>query len=93
MLTRDPGILRWAPLRWLGRISYGFYVIHAVYGPWLHATFGAPYIRFILQLGLTIPVAAISWYLLESPLLRLKTRFPMPRESAATPVPGLPNHV
>jgi peptidoglycan/LPS O-acetylase OafA/YrhL len=47
----------------------------------LHRTFTlrqAPLI-FVLQFALTVPLAALSWYLFESPILRHKWRWPMPR--------------
>jgi peptidoglycan/LPS O-acetylase OafA/YrhL len=67
---------RWlasAPLVWIGRVSYGLYLIHMsvlqnlVFLPWpwsVLACFGA-----------TLVLAAISYRYLESPFLRLKTRF------------------
>lgn len=60
-------------------MSYGVYVIHALSGSWLHERFTlaqAPLI-FIVQVGFTLPLAAMSWYLLEAPILRWKSRWPM----------------
>ena len=58
-----------------------------MFGEWLHQEFTlqqAPLI-FLLQVGFTLPLAAASWYLFESPLLRLKRYWPMPESTAGTP--------
>ncbi len=78
VLTRPPQVLKWFWLRWIGQISYGVYVIHALFGHWLHAHFASGRVVFVLQLGITIPLAALSWYLFESPILSQKWRWPMP---------------
>ncbi len=70
------GFFEFAPLVWLGRISYGIYLWHmVVYGvpvriPWLRDHCPWP-----ITILLTIAVAAASFYILERPLLRLKGRF------------------
>jgi len=78
VLTRPPRVLQWFWLRWIGQISYGVYVIHALFGHWLHEHFSSAPVVFVLQLGITIPLAALSWYLFESPILTQKRRWPMP---------------
>lgn len=91
VLTRPPRMLQWRWLVWIGKVSYGVYIIHPLFAQWLHEQFTlaqAPLI-FVIQLGLTLPLAGLSWYLLESPILKLKRLWPMPstrtdmRESAA----------
>ena len=80
VLTRPPRALRWGWLVWIGKVSYGVYVIHAVFGRWLHQRYSleqAPII-FLVQLGVTLPLAALSWYCFESPILRFKRSWPMP---------------
>lgn len=81
-LVRQPRVLQWRWLAWIGQISYGVYIIHALFGGWLHSRFTlaqAPLI-FLIQIGITLPLAAASWYLFESPILRLKRYWPMPSE-------------
>lgn len=81
VLTAPPRFLEWAWLQWIGKISYGVYVIHAVFGTALHDRFPlsqAPLI-FLLQVAMTLPLAAASWYLFESPILSLKHKWPMHR--------------
>lgn len=83
-------IFSFAPLGWLGRISYGFYVFHILLQPLfdaltyrtLHVTSGEDYqlVRMMFALPITIVVAWLSFYLLESPILSLKRFFPMRKE-------------
>ncbi len=74
-------------LRFLGRISYGFYVLHIFIEPLIdvlgvhaaHATSGAKYqlARFLIAFPITVVLASLSYYLFELPILRYKRRFPM----------------
>lgn len=73
-------------LRFLGRISYGFYVLHILLEPLFdrlgalltHSTAGFAYqvARMAAALPITIGVAWISFVALERPILRWKARFP-----------------
>jgi len=75
------------PLRFLGRISYGFYVLHIFIEPMIdvlgghlaHATFGAKYqlVRFLIAFPLTVILASLSYFFFEQPILAYKRRFPM----------------
>ena len=74
------GLFRYAPLRFLGRISYGLYLIHLFMWPlvdWLSerssAIRGLP--PFGVRLGLTILLATAMWRFVEAPILKLKARF------------------
>jgi peptidoglycan/LPS O-acetylase OafA/YrhL len=75
------GFFNFAPFRFLGRISYGLYLIHLFMWPlvdWLsaHSSFVRDVSPFAARLGLTILLATAMWYLVEAPLLKLKRRFP-----------------
>ena len=75
VLTQRSRILDWIlgnPVSvWIGSISYGLYVYHF---PVFLAL--RPYeLHPLLALAATFGVAALSWYLLEKPFLKLKSRF------------------
>jgi peptidoglycan/LPS O-acetylase OafA/YrhL len=73
--------LTFAPLRVLGRYSYGFYVYHVLLLPmgplyWVGRT-SAPVIalHFVSEFLVVLAVSAVSYHLLEMPFLRMKRRF------------------
>ena len=80
-------ILSSVPLRFLGRISYGFYVLHIFIEPLIdllgqrltHATSGEHYqlARFLIGFPVTVLLATLSFYFFEQPILSYKRRFPM----------------
>jgi peptidoglycan/LPS O-acetylase OafA/YrhL len=91
-LAMRPGfagdLLTLAPLRWMGRISYGFYVFHILLQPVFdkiavrvappaagYSTFLAA--RFLAAFFITLMVSWISYRYFEQPILALKRRFPM----------------
>ena len=78
-------IFNLAPLRALGRISYGFYVFHDIFHPAItefvtfHVTSPA-HPHNLTNIGvvafcLTLVLAILSYHLYEKPLLRLKVHF------------------
>jgi peptidoglycan/LPS O-acetylase OafA/YrhL len=71
------GVLRWPVLAWLGLVSYGIYLWHMpvteVIDPG-HDLGVLPLL--VLTAGLTVAVAAVSFYFLEAPILRFKDRAP-----------------
>ena len=83
-------LLALPPLVYLGRISYGVYLLHNfshipvrlaadfLHVPALHA--GA--IGTLLQLAATLVAASLSWRFFESPLNSLKRYFPYHGESS-----------
>ena len=71
------------PVRYIGRISYGIYLLHygliSVLDRLLHYRFMAGVSRswmlvILMRLALTLGVAALSYRFFESPILRLKDR-------------------
>jgi peptidoglycan/LPS O-acetylase OafA/YrhL len=86
--TAAERVLGFAPVRYLGRISYGIYVYH------LAAIFAAikllellrisePILGFGAALIITIAVASLSYHTLERPFLRLKARFAVVQSRSA----------
>jgi peptidoglycan/LPS O-acetylase OafA/YrhL len=80
---------RW--LRWLGAISYGLYVFHPTCFTLVHRLPIASSVpaAAALSFGATIAAAYLSFRFYESPILRLKKRFPYesepPKPSGAAP--------
>ena len=70
-----------APFRFLGKISYGLYLIHLFMWPlvdWLSARSSliSEIPPVAARFGLTVLLAAAMWRLVEAPILKLKRRFP-----------------
>ncbi|WP_022882116.1 acyltransferase family protein [Gryllotalpicola ginsengisoli] len=96
LTTADRSIVRvvlsWAPLVWAGRRSYGIYLYHlpvmAVLQSAVLPHFPVRHLIFsAVVYGVTIAVAALSYRFLESPFLRLKTRFSPSRVRSAAASP------
>ena len=69
-------VLRLPPLVWSGRLSYGLYLWHFFVFAFVAGLFGAYQSRIIpIQIAATFLIAALSYYLLERPCLKLKKRF------------------
>jgi len=75
------GFFNYAPFRFLGKISYGLYLIHLFMWPlvdWLSVR--SSVIRELppsaVRLGLTVLLATAMWHLVEAPILKLKARLP-----------------
>jgi peptidoglycan/LPS O-acetylase OafA/YrhL len=92
--TPVTSFLNWAPIQFVGRISYAVYLLQAPVGGALAALFPALYaneiLRFVLVGAGTIALAALSRRCLELPFIRMKDRFSAgtPRVAAVTSVPG-----
>jgi peptidoglycan/LPS O-acetylase OafA/YrhL len=69
-------VLRFPPLAWLWRISYGVYLWHwpirEILCPDIYSS---PLWRVIATAILSVTVAALSFYFVETPFLRLKEKF------------------
>jgi peptidoglycan/LPS O-acetylase OafA/YrhL len=83
--ARNPlnAVLRWGPLPYLGRVSYGLYLVHImvfIYFGWFDRrmdAFGVAGNLAVIAFRLAASVAAASvlWYGFESRILRLKRYF------------------
>ncbi len=82
-------LLQSGPMSYLGKISYGLYVIHNFaismswgliawlgHPSWLEKIYAVPMFRLVGFAGLTIGLAALSWHFFEKPLNNLKYKFP-----------------
>jgi peptidoglycan/LPS O-acetylase OafA/YrhL len=75
------GFFNYAPFRFLGKISYGLYLIHLFMWPlvdWLslHSSVIRALPPFAARFGLTVLLATAMWHLVEAPILKLKARLP-----------------
>jgi peptidoglycan/LPS O-acetylase OafA/YrhL len=88
-------------LLWLGLVSYGLYLWHQAIVRWLldaglndHLHSGKPVVWWTLALAGTAGAAAVSYYAMERPLLKLKNlvgRRPAPPDEAIVePAPAAP---
>jgi peptidoglycan/LPS O-acetylase OafA/YrhL len=77
-------------LGWLGRISYGFYILHILLEPlfdhlgaaMVHTHSGQDYqiARLLCAFPITVALSWLSFHLFEMPILSLKRYFPMRQE-------------
>ena len=69
-------LLRLPPLVWAGRLSYGLYLWHFFVFAFIAGWYRGYQARLIpAQIAATFLIAALSYYLLERPCLKLKRRF------------------
>jgi peptidoglycan/LPS O-acetylase OafA/YrhL len=75
-------ILEFGPVRWIGRISYGIYLYHVLVFFLLpplpeavQRVLAVVHARNLSRIGTVLAVAALSYYAIERPFLRMKSRF------------------
>jgi peptidoglycan/LPS O-acetylase OafA/YrhL len=75
-------LLEWKPINYLGRISYGVYVLHAFMPVvlfyvlrWTHLSIDSQLIHFLVLSAMSIAAASVSWFFLERPINNLKRYF------------------
>ena len=84
-------LLQSPPFGYIGKISYGLYVIHNFaismclsllmllgHPSWLERGYAIPAFRLLAFISLTIGLSALSWHLFEKPINNLKCKFPYP---------------
>src|SRR5262249_43245548 len=73
-------LLESAPLVAIGRISYSLYLFHVPFMIWLwpRNSQSVDALNAVLILGATFAVALLSYYCVERPCLRLKSRLAKP---------------
>ena len=87
-------ILSWGPLAYVGKISYGVYVLHLVTMQVVLDRFGAAHGlvnlgRFAIYLTALLVIAGLSYRWFETPFLRLKDRAFPARTPSATPTTAM----
>jgi peptidoglycan/LPS O-acetylase OafA/YrhL len=96
-----PGLLAWFSsfgfVRFVGKISYGIYLTHLFFLNIFQSSavierFGTvpPWMQALIAATLSLCVPAISWFLMEAPLLRLKDRILEGRDTIAARTSVLP---
>ncbi len=70
-------VLAWRPLRWVGVVSYGVYLLHQLSSNVVEAALGLDEgpLLFVLTVPVVLAVAWLSFRVFESPILRYKRRF------------------
>jgi peptidoglycan/LPS O-acetylase OafA/YrhL len=81
-------VLAFPPLLWVGLVSYGFFlwhlaVIDKLQDGGVDDTLGVPLFTLIALAG-SLGIAAISWYVIERPSLRLARRLTGPTAQTRT---------
>jgi peptidoglycan/LPS O-acetylase OafA/YrhL len=94
---RLAAVLAWAPIVYLGTISYGLYVWHmwaieaaTHYSRWVPDIWRSPWVEggpWPISLALTVAISALCWHFFERPILSIGRRS---RPQAIPPVVGPP---
>src|SRR5262249_29751527 len=68
------GLLSWSPLAWVGRVSYGFYLVHLTVLQAVVAFDLPAWVKLILGLIVSMAIASLLFVLLETPMISLGQR-------------------
>jgi peptidoglycan/LPS O-acetylase OafA/YrhL len=70
-------VLRFKPLVWIGRISYGLYLWHWPVRLFVYSRYGLPASvgELLIAVGLSLSMATLSYYFVEKSFLRWKKSF------------------
>lgn len=83
-------LLNLKPIKWVGFVSYGIYLIHPSMLAVAQSLVGTAFLPLTLTAAaLTVSAAALLYYAIERPLARLRKRY-RPNSSAATAPPPTP---
>ena len=66
---RYTSLLTWAPMQWVGKISYSFYLIHMCMIEFAKRVTTQPVVSALVAFAGSIAYAAASWYWMEKPIL------------------------
>jgi peptidoglycan/LPS O-acetylase OafA/YrhL len=85
-------LLEWGPLKWVGRMSYSLYLWQTLFlqsPPGPDPFFGLPWLKlWPVNLLAIFAAAALSYYLVERPMIRLGHRLTGRRRRAPVPEPA-----
>jgi len=79
--TRSTAALRWAPLRYFGKICFGLYLLHRPADTLVTGIVGKLHLAqdslvlVPIKIAVAVGLATLSWRLLETPCLQLKRYF------------------
>ena len=79
--SRSTAALRWAPLRYLGKLCFGLYLLHRPADTLVTGVVGKLHLAqdslvlVPIKIAVAVGLATLSWRLLETPCLRLKRYF------------------
>ncbi len=85
--TRTKAVLGSGTARWLGAISYGLFLWHPFVLDLIYVVSGRPEFTgdtvetYLLTVAGAVALAALSYYVVERPFLRLSHRWPRPRRA------------